>query len=106
MAFGMISDCYRNCGLPVIKDEINELTYFSACVTVVHEAICLQECFTKLNIHGHEWSMRVTQDAEARYGELREFCDLVKLDRENNDEHAEYERTKELKSNPSSATRL
>jgi hypothetical protein len=50
--------------------------------------------------------MRVTHDAEARYNELREFCDLVKLDRENNDELAEYERTKDLASNPSSSSYL
>ena len=42
VVFKMVSDCYRNAGLPVIKEELSELVPFSACVTVVHEAICLQ----------------------------------------------------------------
>ena len=57
----------------------------------------------KLNVHGHEWQMRVTEHAKTRYAEFRVFCDAVKLYREKNDERAEYERTKALKENPTSS---
>ena len=47
--------------------------------------------------------MRVDKHAVERKTELEMFCVLVQQDREENDETAEYERTKNLESNPTNA---
>jgi hypothetical protein len=63
----------------------------------------IKECSRKLNQHGHEWTMRIDQHTLDRRHELHAFCEMVTRDRDENDENAEHERTKDLKSNPESA---
>ena len=46
--------------------------------------------------------MRIDAHTIERQEELMEFCGWVEMDREENDERAELDRTKELKSNPDS----
>jgi hypothetical protein len=46
--------------------------------------------------------MRTDEQTIERQTELFEFCEMVEQDREDNDENAEHERTKDLKSNPDS----
>ena len=62
----------------------------------------IKECSRKLNQHGHEWTMRIDAHTIERQEELMEFCGWVEMDREENDERAELDRTKDLKSNPKS----
>jgi hypothetical protein len=56
-----------------------------------------------LNQHGHEWEMRIDRHAQERKEELTMFCELISVDRAENDESAEYNRVKDLESNPNSA---
>jgi len=46
--------------------------------------------------------MRIDEQTIERQEELMEFCGWVEMDREENDEQAELDRTKDLKSNPDS----
>jgi hypothetical protein len=46
--------------------------------------------------------MRIDKHTIERQEELMEICGLVEMDREENDEQAELDRTKDLKSNPDS----
>ena len=130
--FRILTDCYRNGGLPCLS-QVDDMVPFSSVVSVLHEAIMLQvslfygpfvsllvhlsttifvllrlrvkikECSRKLNQHGQVWTMRLDRHTLERQMELKEFCDLVRMDRELNDESAEHHRTKDMQSNPESA---
>ena len=62
----------------------------------------IKECSRKLNQHGHEWTMRIDKHTIDRQEELDAFCHLVVVDRAENGETAEFNRTKDLESNPDS----
>jgi hypothetical protein len=89
----------RLCAFP-IHGLVGSPVYYLLCFASFR--VNIKECSRKLNQHGHQWEMRMDQHSIERRKELAAFCELVLLDREANDESAEYNRTLHLDSNPNS----